>query len=149
MVECIHIVIPIIPTAQARPRFANRGGFIKAYKSKDQEANERTLETFLMEHQPDEPLNGPLWLGVRAYLPMPSSKSKKWRESAKYGEIRPVVKPDLDNLIKNLKDCMTRMRYWVDDKQIVGYLEGTGKYYDDGAGTRWVVEIRQTGVSNG
>lgn len=35
------------------------------------------------------------------------------------GRIGHVVKPDLDNLAKQLKDAMTRMRFWEDDRQIV------------------------------
>jgi hypothetical protein len=30
---------------------------------------------------------------------------------------------------------------WGDDCQVVEYLPGTGKYYDDGGGTRWEIEI--------
>jgi Holliday junction resolvase RusA-like endonuclease len=138
----INITIPIVPTAQARPRFATRGGFVKTYKSKDQQSNEWTLESFLILNQPTAPMTGALFLGARAYLPIPVSKSKKFRASALLGEIRPISKPDLDNLLKNIKDSLTRMRYWVDDKNVVGYLPGTGKYYDDGKGARWEITIQ-------
>ena len=84
---------------------------------------------------------GPVFLGVRAYLPIPSSKPKKWKASALAGEIRPTIKPDLDNLLKHLKDCLTTMRFWEDDRQVVEYLPGTGKYYSDSP--RWEIEIRR------
>ena len=139
----MYIVIPIIPTGQARPRFASRGGFAKAYKSKDQIANERTLESFLIEHQPKKPIEGAVRLGVRAYLPIPGSKSKKWKAEAAAGWVRPIVKPDLDNIIKQIKDAMTRLQFWNDDKQVVEFLPGTGKYYDDGQGARWEITVQE------
>ncbi len=54
------------------------------------------------------------------------------------GKIRPTTKPDLDNCIKNLKDVCKGV-FWQDDKQVVEYLPGTGKYYGDPA--RWEIEI--------
>lgn len=35
------------------------------------------------------------------------------------GRIGHTVKPDLDNLCKQLKDAMTRLRFWQDDRQVV------------------------------
>ena len=137
----MYIVIPIVPTAQARPRFSTQAGFVRAHKSKDQIDNERTLESFLLEHRPAKPLEGAICLGVRAYLPIPVSKSKKWKAQALAGWVRPTVKPDLDNIIKQIKDAMTRLQFWRDDKQVVEFQLGTGKYYDDGAGARWVISI--------
>ena len=135
----MYIVIPIIPTGQARPRFASRGGFAKAYKSKDQIDNERTLESFLLEHQPKKPIEGPVCLIVRAFLPIPGSKSKKWKDQALAGLVRPTVKPDTDNLVKQVCDALTRMQFWVDDKQVVEV--SASKHYDDGVGARWVIGV--------
>jgi Holliday junction resolvase RusA-like endonuclease len=94
--------------------------------------------------RPRVALDGPLLLGVRAYMPIPKSKSGKFKAAAMAGDIRPTGRPDLDNLLKQIKDCFTRMQIWVDDKLVVGYLPGTGKYYDDGQGARWEITI-QTG----
>ena len=76
-------------------------------------------------------------LGIWAYLPIPK-KSKKWMAAAMSGEIRPIVTPDLDNLLKHIKDCCKGI-FWSDDKQVVGYLPETGKYY--GSPPRWVFEL--------
>jgi Holliday junction resolvase RusA-like endonuclease len=84
-------------------------------------------------------MDGPLVLGVKAFLPVPKSKPKKFRAAALAGSIRPTVKPDLDNLLKNIKDCMTSMNFWNDDRQVVQYLPGTGKYY--GLSPRWEIEL--------
>ena len=51
---------------------------------------------------------------------------------------RPTTKPDLDNLLKQFKDCAKGI-FWEDDKQVVEYLPGTGKYY--GSPARWEIVI--------
>ncbi|WP_319764475.1 RusA family crossover junction endodeoxyribonuclease [Maridesulfovibrio sp.] len=138
--QVLKFTIPITPVAQKRARHAVRGKHACAYKHKDQRSAEQVLNTFLKDFQPTQPLTGPLVLGVRAFLPIPKSKPKKFKAAAQAGEIRPIVKPDMDNVLKHIKDCMSQMRYWGDDKQVVEYLPGTGKYYSDQP--RWEIELR-------
>ena len=135
----IKFTIPIVPVAQMRARHTARNGFAVAYKDKKQVAQEENLNTFLMHFVPTMPLDGQIMLGVRAYLPIPKSMAKNKREAAKKHILRPTTKPDLDNLLKHVKDCMTMMRFWGDDKQVVGYLPHTGKYYSENP--RWEIEI--------
>ena len=135
----MKIIIPIIPTAQMRARHGTAGGFSRTYKHEKQEARENVLMALLAKFQPAEPMQGEIMLGVKAYLPIPTSKPKGWKAAAASGQVRPTTKPDLDNIIKNIKDCLSMMRFWHDDKQVVGYLPGTGKYYSDSP--RWEVEI--------
>ncbi len=40
----------------------------------------------------------------------------------------PIVRPDLDNLLKPFLDACNGI-LWKDDSQVVQYGEGTGKYY--------------------
>ena len=115
----IRFALPIAPTAQARPKVAARGEFVQAYKTRAQQANERTLEAWLKDHVPAVPLSGPLALDFVAGLPVPSSVSKKRREAMLAGLELPAKKPDLDNIAKQLTDAMTRLRFWKDDAQIV------------------------------
>jgi len=136
------ILLPPKAQKRARNRAVTSGGktFSMTYKDKGQRQEENKLITLIYEHRPPEPLQGPLALGVRVYLPIPQSKPKKWHEMALTGHIRPTTRPDLDNCIKNLKDVCNGI-FWGDDKQVVEYLPGTGKYYDDGGGPRWEIEI--------
>lgn len=115
----IEFTLPIVPTAQARARVTARGKFAQAYKTKDQQANERTLEACLMQHAPEKPLQGPLVLEFVAALPVGKSDSKKAVTAKLSGEVLPTKKPDLDNLAKQLKDAMTRLQFWQDDAQVV------------------------------
>lgn len=135
----ISLYVPIIPVGQMRARHGVRHGHAHTFKAPQQRRAEETLTAYLAQHQPEAPLDGPVVLGVRAYLPIPKSKPRKWREEAQAGRIRPTVKPDLDNLLKHVKDCLTQCRYWTDDRMVVGYLPGTGKYY--GTLPRWEITI--------
>lgn len=138
--QCLTFVLRCIPTAQQRPRhMSTPNGFHRAYKSARQEANEQTLHALLLPHIPREPLWGSLELAFRAIFPIPMSASKREREEMLAGAIGHTTKPDLDNLTKQLKDCMTRMRFWGDDKQVVRCI--CSKEY--GSEPRWIVTVRQ------
>jgi len=130
----IKMVIPIVPKAQRRARAGNG----RVFKDPRQKAEERTIEAFLVEHRPGSPLDGPVSLVVNAMLPIPKSWSKK-KAMAKSGEIWPTGRPDLDNITKNIKDCLTRMRFWEDDNQVV--LLNARKSYAENP--RWEVEVKE------
>lgn len=109
-----------IPTAQARARHGRtKSGLHMTFKSANQKANERTLEALLAPYAPKTPLQGPLVLEFVAALPVGKSDSKKLREAKLTGLVAPEKKPDLDNILKNLMDCMTRLQFWTDDVQVV------------------------------
>ncbi len=110
----------------------------KPHTEKDQRTEQAKLMTLMYDYRPPAPLEGPILFGLKVFLPIPK-KSKKWQAAARAGEIRPTTKPDLDNLIKQIKDCAKGI-FWLDDKQVVEYLSGTGKWYGDVP--RWEVEIR-------
>lgn len=52
------------------------------------------------------------------YVEIPQSKSKKQKEKMITGEIKPVVKPDVDNVAKSILDALNGIIY-LDDKQII------------------------------
>jgi len=140
-IQCLEFVLPIEPKAQkrARSRSVMSGGrsFAMTYKDAGQKKEENKLTAMLVQHMPERQATGAVRLGVSAYLPIPASKPKKWKEAAERGAIQPTTKPDLDNIIKHFKDCCKGI-FWLDDKQVVGYLEGTGKFYS----TRPRYEVR-------
>lgn len=133
----VTLVLPIIPRPQARPRFTKTG---HAYKAKAQRLAEEGLCALLARHRPETPLDGALTMTATAFLPIPRSWSGKKREAARVGAILPTGKPDLDNLVKHLKDCLTATRFWKDDALITEYT-AMSKRYDDGNGPRWEVSI--------
>lgn len=70
----------------------------------------QTLSALLSPHRPASPLAGPI--SLRVFWLFPKGKSHR------NGEWR-ITKPDIDNLQKMLKDCMTRVGFWNDDAQVV------------------------------
>ncbi len=128
-------------TGQARRDPATGRVIIIHHKSEDQEKDEKKLEALMFEHRPASPYKGPILLGVKAFFAIPASKPKKWQAQALAGLIQPEVKPDLDNILKHVKDVATGV-FWPDDKSIVGFIGATGKYYGDPARYEIVIGFR-------
>ena len=147
----MRFTIPLVPRAQMRARhFVKRTKagkiFSGTYKDREQARYEEQLMQLLVRHRPERPFEGPVVLGITAYLPIPRSKPAWWKEAAEKGMVFPTGRPDYDNLVKNLKDCMTRLAFWRDDSQVIGY-DRPAKLYS--ANPRWEItvrEIRQPGT---
>ena len=82
------------------------------------------------------PMGGPLWLTMTAVMPIPSSWSKRKQAQAVAGEKYPTGKPDLDNLVKSVKDACNQIVYG-DDAQVVQSTQS--KVY--GERPRLIIEI--------
>ena len=132
--KTIIFEIPIVPKAQKRDRVASRGGHGISYKDKVQRQYEGKIAALLAQHCPEKPYEGPLKLQVTAFLPIPKSKPKKFKEAALAGTIRPTGKPDSSNLAKNVEDIMNGVMY-RDDAQIVDLI--SSKHYSDNP--RWEI----------
>ena len=104
------------PRGKGRPRFLRKSGM--AYTP----AQTRTYENLLRAAAQDAmagapPLDCAVRLVMTATMPVPTSWSNKKRAQALSGEIRPVVKPDADNLLK-MADALNHVVFH-DDRQIV------------------------------
>lgn len=55
---------------------------------------------------------------IAAYYPIPSSKPKKTKKLMEENSIRPIKKPDCDNVIKAILDSLNQIAYY-DDTQVV------------------------------
>lgn len=133
-----------VPTAQQRARHGTRkNGSHAAYKSRKQIAREWELEALLTLFAPPEPMTGALELRFVAVFSVPETASKKAKAAMLRGEIGHTVKPDLDNLAKQLKDAMTRMEFWHDDKQVVR-LFGEKRY-----GEKALWQVRLSRIAEG
>lgn len=72
----------------------------------------------------------PLKAEIDVFMPVPKSYSKKKAEQALKNEIKPTVKPDCDNIAKNINDALNGIVY-PDDKQIVSLI--VNKHYGNNA----------------
>ena len=134
----VQFTIYTKPVGQMRARSCVRGKHASTYKAPAQEQREQSLAALLAQHVPTEPMQGPLTLYVNCHFAIPTSKSKRWRQDALCGRIRPTVKPDADNLGKHLKDVMTQVGFWGDDKQVVDLV--VRKWYS--LRDKWEIELR-------
>lgn len=130
--------IPIIPRAQKRDRIGSRAGHGFSYKDKGQKLEEDKIIALIYRYKPPVPLTGALSLRIEAYLPIPTSKPKHWRQDAEHGLIRPTTKPDADNLGKMIADIL-REGFYQDDKQIVDLT--VRKWY--GVTPKWVITLEE------
>ena len=85
-----------IPVGKGRARFSTRNGIARAYTP----AKTRRFE----DMGGRDPIDEGVLVSVTAYVPMPKSWSKKKRELAVDGAIKPIVRPDADNFSKAALD---------------------------------------------
>lgn len=116
------------PVAQGRPKFTTVSGHAKAYDPEKSANYKSHVRYEALKVRPDKPLEGALSLTVTAYRSIPKAFSNKKRNLAMIGEIRPTTKPDLDNVIKGIKDALKGV-IWNDDSQVVE-LSGAKNYSD-------------------
>jgi len=132
-----HIEIPGKPIAKARPRFVRRGKFINTYNPQETEEGKWLLSA---RSQITRVFEGPIKITIGFYFERPKSHFGTGKNSDIIKENAPkrhVTKPDLDNLIKFVLDCLNGEAF-LDDRQIIT-LEAI-KEYDSSAST--VVTIK-------
>jgi Holliday junction resolvase RusA-like endonuclease len=128
----ISFFISTVPRGQARARHAVVAGHARTYKSKEQALYENTLQSLMLQYVPKKPMLGALHLSLVVVVPIPASKSKKWKLEAESNMIFPTTKPDLSNIIKGIEDVMQSMLFFMDDRQIVRL--DSSKIYGDKPG---------------
>lgn len=70
----------------------------------------------------------PLEVHIDAYFQIPKSASKKKHGEMQRGSIRPMKKPDADNIAKSICDALNGVVY-ADDKQVIRLV--VDKWYSD------------------
>ena len=120
----MKIIIQGKVQAKQRPRF--NGKF--TYTPEQTKNYENWVKLSFINQYPNfKPLENELEVSIKAYFEIPKSVSKKKREQMMSGNIRPTIKPDLDNIAKSVLDALNKLAY-LDDKQIV--LLKVEKFYD-------------------
>lgn len=130
------------PRGKGRPRFSReRGVAYTPARTRSYESDLRLAAQTVMDGR--EPLGGALRVRVEALFPVPASWSRKKREQALAGHVRPAKRPDWENIAKML-DAFNQV-VWVDDAQVV---EGTiHKRYDARPALRIEVEAIALGAA--
>lgn len=133
------------PVAQGRPRTAVIAGHARVYDPVKSRNYKQIIREEVLKQRPARLIEGPVSLTVRAYKLIPKSFSKAKRAAALAGELRPVTKPDLKNILAGVEDALNQV-IWGDDSQVVDF-GGSGKWYSDVP--RVEVEIREIGEAAG
>jgi Holliday junction resolvase RusA-like endonuclease len=122
--------------AKARPRFARRGKFVVTYNSQETEEGRWLWEA---KGQVGQCFEGPLHVICRFYMPRPKGHYGTGKNAGKLKSTAPlshIKKPDVDNCLKFVLDCLNGIA-WEDDCQIIS-LFGS-KYYSDNPRTLIII----------
>ena len=130
--EKIELTIPGKAVAKQSARFCQIAGFIKSYQKKDVIEYANLVKLRFMnkypEHKVENLKNKMLKITIIEFRQIPVNKSNKFKWLALNDFLRPITKPDTDNIAKNIKDGLNKIAY-PDDSQIV--TEHIEKHYSD------------------
>lgn len=107
------------PQALKRHRHRNMGKFVQTYDP-SKEDKENFLYKAITDNKPSKPIEKPIILHINFYMSRPKSHYGTGKNSNKLKPSAPkyhIKKPDLDNLVKFVKDAFNGV-YWKDDSQI-------------------------------
>ncbi len=106
--------------SKQRPRVVNRGKFSSAYTPKETVQYENLVKLCFQQAAHGEMFSDDAMLDVRifAFYEIPKSTSKRKREAMMARKIRPVKRPDFDNIGKIICDSLNLVAYH-DDSAIV------------------------------
>jgi Holliday junction resolvase RusA-like endonuclease len=113
-----RIVIHGKPIAKKRPMFVRRGKFVQTINQQETEEGRWLWEA--TPQLPDEIMHGPVKMFCIFSFERPKSHYGTGRNSGKLKPSAPdhhIQKPDADNLLKWVKDCLNGQAY-RDDSQI-------------------------------
>ncbi|AQW28656.1 RusA family crossover junction endodeoxyribonuclease [Ralstonia syzygii subsp. celebesensis] len=119
MTGTITFTIPGEPVAKGRARSFVRNGHVAHYTPEKTARYENLVKLAAQQAMGDmAPAEGAVALIVRAFMGIPTSWSQKKQRAAALGEITPTKRPDLDNIVKAVKDGANGVT-WKDDSQVV------------------------------
>lgn len=118
----VAFTIPGEPVAKGRARSFIRAGHVAHYTPDKTARYENLVKLAAQQAMADvPPLEGPVTLVVRAFLGIPQSWSLKKQQAAAIGEVTPTKRPDLDNIVKAIKDGANGVT-WKDDSQVIDVI---------------------------
>ena len=118
------------PQSKGRPKFAKRGNYAVAYTPEKTAIYENLIKLEYERQCPNKRFGDKdaLTMVIQAFFKMPISTPKHKHAGMMDGTIRPVKKPDWDNIGKIVADSLNGIAY-RDDSQIATAI--VEKYYDD------------------
>lgn len=107
------------PQGKGRPRFTKVGKYVRTYTPNETVSYENLVKIEYRRQCKDYRFDEGVPLDVRiiAYYDIPKSASKKKRQQMIAHQLRPMKKPDNDNIIKCVLDALNQIAY-KDDVQV-------------------------------
>lgn len=135
MANRLKLVIDDEPIPASRPRVSKRGTYIaEPYKSYKKYIEALYAEKYHNKQLFDRGI--PLVAHIHFYRPIQKGLSKKEYLRCATHEVKPAIRPDLDNYEKAIFDGLKRA--WFDDGQII--KQETEKDYDEHPRTEILIE---------
>lgn len=108
------------PEGKGRPRFRRVGSYTQTYTPDKTVAYENLVKLEYRRQCRDFQFDETRQLDVRiiAYYSIPKSASKKKQQLMIAHQLRPMKKPDMDNVVKVILDSLNKVAY-KDDVQVV------------------------------
>lgn len=133
------------PQGKQRARVCVRGNFARAYTPEKTASYESLINLSYIQALKGAP--SPFWdkpvkINIRAIYQIPKSFSKKRTAEALGGQIRPQVKPDIDNVVKVVCDALNKVAY-KDDTQVIKIT--ASKWY--GVEPKLIIDIDEAQTS--
>ena len=119
--ETYKIIVFLVPKATPRPRINKSTNLFYVMGS---DVNKKLFYKFMKKH-PHDMITTPMYFQTDVYLPTPSTMSDEEKILAEMGYIRPISKPDFDNVAKTYAD-MIQGTLIYDDALII---EGVSKKF--------------------
>ncbi|NOG26586.1 RusA family crossover junction endodeoxyribonuclease [Lysinibacillus fusiformis] len=120
--------IPGDVQAQQRPKFSRFGKGVSVRDPKESKDYKSFVRLVASQVAPDELITEEIRLSIIVYRKIPKSFSKKKHQQAVDGDLRPTTKPDIDNLVKGIKDGLSKV-LWHDDSHVTELI--ARKLYSD------------------
>ncbi|MFJ8513397.1 RusA family crossover junction endodeoxyribonuclease [Lysinibacillus xylanilyticus] len=124
----LKIEIPGDVQAQQRPKFSRYGNNVSVRDPKESKDYKSFVRLVAAQVAPDELITEEIRLCIDVYRKIPKSFSKKKHQQAVDGVLKPTTKPDIDNLVKGIKDGLSKV-LWHDDSQVTELV--ARKLYSD------------------
>jgi Holliday junction resolvase RusA-like endonuclease len=117
--QLIEFIIPGKAVAWQRPvTFMGKDGLRHMHTADESRAYQNLVALACRDAMNGQALiELPVALEVQVTLAIPASKSQKWQAEARHGERMPTTRPDIDNILKSVKDGLTGVA-WRDDAQV-------------------------------
>ena len=128
MIDTVTVIIEGEPVAQGRPRFTKGGHAYDPARSREYKDIVAAHAKLAMNEREIFSRETPLACVMSIFVKMPKRFTRTQRQEAEKKGLRPVRKPDIDNIAKILMDALNGIVY-EDDAQIVSL--GCRKYYSD------------------